>query len=99
MIIVAGEVLIRPEKREEAISAALAMAQATEAEPGCLSYRFYTDVADPNRILIFEQWETAEALAAHFQTSHMALFQKQIPQFVAEPPSIKRYEVAKVLDI
>ena len=39
MIVVAGTVRVRPERREEGVRLALEMAEATRAEAGCLAYR------------------------------------------------------------
>lgn len=50
MIVVAGTIKINPERKAEAIEAALAMAQATEAESGCLRYQFYESLAHPNTL-------------------------------------------------
>ena len=94
MLVVAGRVQVKPEVRTEAVRAALAMARATQAEAGCRSYRFYSDLEEPNTFFIFEEWEDEEALARHFATPHMATFQQQLPRFIAAPPSITRYQVA-----
>jgi len=99
MLVVAGTVKVKPETRAEALQAAIRMAKATQAEPGCRSYGFYADVADPNTILIFEQWESEAALLAHFQTPHMAEFNAAIPRFLAAPPSINRYDVGAVVKL
>lgn len=96
MIIVAGKVTIKPERRAEAVQAALRMAEATQNEPGCISYQFSADLKDPNTILIFEAWETGEALARHFQTDHMKAFQQELPKFVEGEMDIKRYQVESV---
>lgn len=96
MIVVAGRVAVRHERREEAVRAALAMAEATRAEPGCLAYRFSADLADPDTICVFEEWESDEALARHFQTEHMRTFRAQVADLVAAPPSIRRYVVESV---
>lgn len=96
MIVVSGTVAIRPDKREEAVAAAVTMANATAAEKGCLTYRFYADIEDPHLFRIFEEWETEEALQAHFQTPHMAAFNQTLPQLVAGPADIKMYVVAQV---
>lgn len=96
MLVVAGRVPVRADRRADAVAAALKMAAATQAEPGCRSYRFYCDLADPNTFFIFEEWEDEAALAAHFQTPHMAEFNAAIPTMVAGPPSIDRYEVSGV---
>jgi quinol monooxygenase YgiN len=96
MLIVSGRVPVRPERRAEAVAAALKMAAATQAEAGCRSYSFYSDLADPNTFFIYEEWEDEAALTAHFQTPHMAEFNAVIPAFVAGPPSINRYDVSTV---
>lgn len=72
------------------------MTQATEAEPGCLAYRFYSDISDDNTFLIFEQWETAEALERHLQRPHTAAFSARLPEWLAAPPDVRRYDVARV---
>ena len=93
MLVVAGRVRVHAALRDEAVRVALEMAQATQAENGCLSYRFYADLEDPNTFFIFEEWEDEEALARHFQSAHMAAFQRQLPRLLAGPASVKRYEV------
>jgi len=96
MIIVAGTVFIKPDARAEAVAAAAQMAAATQAEAGCLSYRFYRDVTDPNRFFVFEVWESEAALEVHFQTPHMAEFQQRLPELVDGPAEIQKYVVASV---
>jgi len=93
MIVIAGKIQIRPERRAEAVRAALAMVEATRRESGCVSYAFYGDLVDPGTFFIFEEWEDDAALAAHFQTDHMARFQEQAAALVAAAPAIKRYVV------
>jgi quinol monooxygenase YgiN len=93
MIVIAGKIAVRPEGREDARRAALAMAEATRRESGCISYAFYADLADPGAFFLFEEWESDAALAAHFQTEHMARFQQQVPALLAGPPTITRYVV------
>jgi quinol monooxygenase YgiN len=93
MIVISGTVKVRPDRREAAIAAALRVAEATRAEPGCLAYRFATDLADPMLFLIFEEWESDEALARHFETAHLKAFRAEMPGLVAGPPAIRRYVV------
>ena len=93
MIIVTGTVTIRPELREAALERGLWMSRLTEQEPGCHTYRFYADLADPATFLVFEAWESDEALRAHFGTPHMAEFSRALSGLVANPPIVTRYEV------
>ena len=96
MIVIAGTAKINPEMRAEAIAASIEMAAASQKETGCKSYRFYTELEDENTIFIFEEWESAEALAAHFETTHMATFRQKLPSFLAGEPQILQYEVVDV---
>ena len=56
LIVVSGEIKIRPEAREAALATAREMAAATQAEDGCLSYMFYLSVTDENTVRVFEEW-------------------------------------------
>lgn len=95
MIIIAGTFSVKPDKVDEAIGAMQEMATASQQEEGCVQYQFYRDMVESNQFFLYEEWESAEALAAHSETPHMAVLQSQIPQFVTAPPAIQRYEVVK----
>jgi quinol monooxygenase YgiN len=74
MLIVAGTIRVDPAQRAAAEAAFDRMRDATLREAGCLSYEAYLDRKDPGVVLIFERWESEEALAGHFATPHMAAF-------------------------
>lgn len=59
------------------------MVTASLEEPGCDDYCFSVELDDPTRIRITERWHSIEALAAHFQTPHMAAF---LQAMAANPP-------------
>ena len=94
MIVVSGVVEIDPEDRDTALEAASRMAQASRQEEGCHAYAFYVDVEDPGRIRVFEEWESQEALDAHFQTEHMAEFRRALGGLRIRGRRIHRYEVS-----
>ena len=95
MIVVAGSVRIRPETRQEAIQLAVWMARETQTEPGCITYRFSSDLEHPDTIHIFEEWTDQAALEAHFRTPHMAQFNAKLGAFLAERPTVTRYAVSE----
>jgi quinol monooxygenase YgiN len=94
MIVIAGTIPVKPECREEAYKLASVLEEATRQEPGCLTYTFYANRNDPNTFFIFEEWDSDEALAKHFQTEHMKQFLQQAPKILAGPPAAKKYTVA-----
>ncbi len=99
MIVIAGTATIQPEYWDEAVERSQQMVAATEAEEGCISYRFYVDPTARNTFFIFEEWENEQALARHFQTPHLQSFSAYLAQIVADKTAIKRYEVATVVPL
>lgn len=96
MLVIAGYVRIAASQRERALAAAIEMMRETLKEPGCTSYAFTADLVDPNVFRIFEEWESSEALEAHFATTHMKTFQAAIASLKVEALDVKRYEVSRV---
>jgi quinol monooxygenase YgiN len=97
MIVIAGKVGIRPGVVNEALEICRVMEEATRHEPGCITYKFYPDPRE-DAIFVFEEWETLEALHAHFKTPHMAEFESHLPNYVTGPMKIRRYHVDQVFD-
>ncbi len=83
MIVVNARIQTTPETVSVMRDAIIAMQAATLQEEGCEDYSFSVELADPGAIRITERWATREALSAHFQTPHMAEFQKAMQ---AHPP-------------
>ena len=96
MIIVHGSIPIRHDCRDEAVQLARTMAEATREEVGCISYDFYIGLADPNTLMVFQEWESMDALMAHFQTGHMETFLERLPDLVSGEIITKRYAVQSV---
>lgn len=99
MLLVTGAATVDPDHRERAVELATEMAEATRAEPGCLEYRFSSDLTDPNTVYIFERWESMDDLEAHFETDHMARFQTELPPLLAGEMDIALYEIAGERDL
>jgi quinol monooxygenase YgiN len=67
-IVIAGWIDVDPAVRDELIAATVDLQRSTrDDEPGCVAYVFTADPAVEGRIHIYEHWESAEALDAHFQ--------------------------------
>jgi quinol monooxygenase YgiN len=96
MLVIAGQIRIDPARRSAAEAAALEMMQATRREPGCRAYTFSADLSDPGLIHLFEEWESKEALEAHFRAPHMAAFQRAVAGFGVQEMKVQRYEVSAV---
>lgn len=92
MIVIEGTVRVPPEQVEAARPAMEKMIRASRAEAGCLDYAYSADLLDPGLIRVAERWESREALAAHFKTSHMAEWRAQFATFSITDRSLRLYE-------
>jgi quinol monooxygenase YgiN len=67
-IVIAGWIDVDPASRDELVAASIPFQRSTrDGEPGCIGYVFAADPVDPARIDVYEQWQSAAALDAHFQ--------------------------------
>jgi quinol monooxygenase YgiN len=45
-------------------------AAASEAEPGCLSFKVYRELGDERKVVLLERYVSHEALETHRETEH-----------------------------
>ncbi|MBD3648183.1 MAG: antibiotic biosynthesis monooxygenase [Pseudomonadales bacterium] len=99
MIIVHGTFPVKSEVRDEALDMMRRMSIASRAEVGCISYEFYISLSDPNTLLLFQEWESVDALQDHFETEHMEDFLKVLPDVLDGEVTTRRYEVRAGNDV
>jgi quinol monooxygenase YgiN len=99
MIIVHGTFPVKPGQRTDALELMRRMSIASRAEFGCVSYEFYIALTDPNTLLLFQEWESVDALQDHFQTVHMEEFLEALPDVLNGEVSTRRYEVRSTEDL
>ena len=92
MIIVTGSVVARPDNLDEVLRLSVDHVHRSRQEPGCLLHSVHRDVEDPLRIVFLEHWESASALAAHFEVPASLAFVTAVAGLAAEPPAINVYE-------
>jgi quinol monooxygenase YgiN len=99
MIVVVGRVRTDSDKRAELVRLGQAIAAASRAEAGCLSYRLYEDTETENDFVFVEEWEDSAALQRHFATPHIGEFMRAIPAAMVAPPDVKFHTVESSLDL
>lgn len=92
MIMIEGWIRMDAAGVEALRPAAVAMIEATRKEDGCFEYAFSQDLVDPGLFRIVERWRDEAALAAHFQTPHMAEFQRAMAAVGNQGGSVKLYD-------
>ena len=91
-ILVTGTIDLDPVKRDNFIAAATKAMAATQAEAGCEHYSFAADLSDDGRFHLSEQWASAEALAAHQASQHLADLMAEMGSFGLKGASVTRWE-------
>ena len=64
MIIVAGSVIVGVEARDGYLDGCRDVVATARETPGCLDFALSPDLLEPDRINVFERWESASALEA-----------------------------------
>ncbi|MFC7613699.1 putative quinol monooxygenase [Actinokineospora soli] len=63
-MIVAGSLRIAPGRRDEFVAASSPAVVQARATPGCLDFVVAADPVDPDRAVVFERWDSVDALKA-----------------------------------
>ena len=64
MLIIAGELRVDPTERDRYLDAVASVAPQARAMRGCLDFVQAADPVEPDRINVYERWESDEALLA-----------------------------------
>jgi len=64
----------------------------TRAEPGCITYELNESKSELGLFLFYEVWKSDADLEKHFQTSHMKAVGKALPELLAEPMDLSKWE-------
>lgn len=78
----------KPEDRQEILEALRALTEASRQEPGCITYVPHTVEADPDTVVIYEQYRDTAAQEAHRASPHFkkyavgSLYQRMLERAV-----------------
>lgn len=92
-LVISGTIVIDPAHVERARQLLVPLVEATHAEPGCIAYGFFADLDEPGVFRVYEEWESAEANAAHSASDHLAAFMTGVAELDVRSVRLDRYEV------
>jgi quinol monooxygenase YgiN len=72
VVVVGGTFQFDPSTRDQFLASRLDMMRNSRAEAGCLEYTFAADPIDPGRVVLYERWESQDALDAHLAAMRAA---------------------------
>ena len=88
-VTIIGTVRARADTRAELGSLLAAQVAPTRAEPGCISYDFHVDAADPCCFVFYENWRSQADLDAHLAMPHLQPLFSQLDRLLAAPVEIR----------
>lgn len=93
MIVVIGRVRCQPDERAALEGLLATMQQKSREEDGCISYGFFQSIEDDTEYVAVEEWESQEALDAHFKQPHLGEFSAGLAKTVSAAPTVAFHEV------
>lgn len=76
---------VRPEKLSEFIEATVENHKGTRTEPGNIRFDVLQQADDPYRFMIYEVFESDDAVKAHKETVHYLKWRDTVQEWMAEP--------------
>ncbi|MGQ2974667.1 MAG: putative quinol monooxygenase [Sphingopyxis sp.] len=91
MILITGHIILTPEHRERMIALGAEHSVRSRGEAGCLAHHCHVDVEDAMRLVFVEEWESIDAVRAHFAVPASAAFVAEMRALSPEAPVIRIY--------
>jgi len=71
----------------------LALVGPSRQEVGCINYDLHRSDSDPDIWCVYENWCSADDLAAHFTLPHMQAFIAAVPSLVEGELDLRRFSM------
>jgi autoinducer 2-degrading protein len=98
MIVTCVHVNVKPEYLGDFIEAIRENHRGSVMEPGNLRFDVLQQADDPCRFMIYEAFESEEAVAAHKETAHYLRWRDKAAVWMAEPRRGIRYNILEPSD-
>ncbi len=93
MLYVIATLTARPDTTDATRDALAALVEPTRAEAGCQGYALTQSTDDPAVFRTVEQWDDADAIAAHMASAHVAEAFAKAGGLLAAEPDIRTFAV------
>ncbi len=93
MIVTCVHVKVKPENIRDFIEAIVENRLGSVGEPGNIRFDVLQQSDDPSRFMIYEVFESEEAIKMHKETSHYLTWKERVRDYMAEERHGIRYTV------
>src|SRR5262249_41228096 len=91
VIIAVAEMFGISGRRDELVSLLGSFERWAAGEPGCRRYTFAAALADPSRFVLVSEWDSQDALNAHYSSEEFADFQFGLDGLLARASELTVY--------
>lgn len=98
MIVTCVHVNVLPDRVAEFLEAIAENHRGTVTEPGNIRFDVLQQADDPCRFMIYEVFESEEAVRLHKETPHYLKWRETVQEWMAEPRRGTRYDVVEPAD-
>ena len=98
MIVTCVHVHVKPEAVNDFIEASVLNHRGSVREPGNLRFDFVQQADDPCRFMLYEAFESEEAVAAHKATKHYLKWRDSVKDMMAEQRYGVKYNIIEPKD-
>lgn len=98
MIVTCVHVNVKPESHDDFIKVTILNHKGTVKEPGNLRFDVLRNAVEPNRFMIYEVFESEEAVAFHKTTEHYLAWRDAVKDMMSETRYGIRYDIIEPLE-
>ena len=91
VVIAVAEIFGISGRRDELATVLSRFERWAAGEPGCTRYTFAATLADPSRFVLVSEWDSQEALDAHYRSEEFADFRFGLDGLLARPSELTVY--------
>jgi len=96
MIIVSVNVYPKPEDKQKYLEEFEIAAKETRNEKGCICYHIYHPEGEPDRLHIYEKWESKADLLAHLNSDHITEFLTKTKDWLKKEVELEVFEASQI---
>ena len=86
--VINARIIVKPEAIVEFLALAKTMVGNSNSEKGCLCYKLYQEVGNPQSFIFYEVYENQDAVNIHNSSTYFKTFIEQVSELVVDQPQV-----------
>ncbi|MBN2814909.1 MAG: antibiotic biosynthesis monooxygenase [Bacteroidales bacterium] len=93
-MIIHARVFVKPDHVADFVTAAKAMVDSSNMEPGCISYQLFRHAYDSTQFIFVEEWKDQAAIDAHFAMPYFVTWGPKTNEWMAKPAELNIFNAS-----